>query len=297
MAKRTTAARRHASGWAGSSTKVDEEKEKSRKELAADRLLDRQIDIPLYVLLALLVSHALSGSSSLSLPHLSAHLPHTLQALLPAWSRHLPSLAPFATELPNASHNSKESSRWLSTGSVGPFRSDALGFGHPLSALHNFTRACLRLSYSTSKATQDLSHHHIAHFAYHDVTHTSFNPGWIEALQHYGVEETDGYFGFLTKKYAKGPKDVFVIATGIFLFTILRAATMKFLLIPLAATLIKDETTRSNLDSHGRRLARKERRRKIARFSEQAWMALYCFINFCFGLVSTGFYSPHLYIS
>ena len=53
---------------------------------------------------ALLVMHTLSSPSSLSLAHLSSHLhlPHSLNSIIPSWLR-LPSLAQFATDLPNAS--------------------------------------------------------------------------------------------------------------------------------------------------------------------------------------------------
>lgn len=279
---------------------ISEEEEKSANERQADWLLDRQIgehifqeerrriqeahhpalvDIPLYTLLALFVCHALSGTSSLSLPYLSTHLPHSLQTLLPAWARQLPILAPFATDMPNASHNSKQSSgNYWTTGYAGPFRSDAAGFGHPLTALHNFTRACLGLSYAVPeyKSLDGISlHHDDLRFGHSYVDRYPWN-SWTSFQAR--KEKT----GLLEGTYLKGYKDVFFMLTFILVITMARALTIRYVLLPFgkrvvaspaASSLKKTGNTRQ--DEAEKRKWRKCRRKSITRFAEQFWSVIY----------------------
>lgn len=247
---------------------------RSLKEIRADQSLDRQIQIPLYVLLTILVAHALSGTSSFSLPHLSTHLPHSIQTLLPTWARHLPILAPFATELPNASQNSKftaspHDSYWTTTGYAGPFRSDAVGFGHPLTALHNLTRACLGLSYEVRE----------------EKTFNNFGSSFLPDDLHYRQSYFDRYpwnswlsqadqeSNFMNRKYQKGFKDVFFILTGIFVFTVLRALVVRYVLLPAAFYCVPSSKERK---SNGAQAAdERQKRRMCTRFAEQAWVSLW----------------------
>lgn len=306
--------------------KCDEEEEKSAHEKQADRLMDRQIgeleseggegerargrraydwvadsfsclallnlvllytiDIPLYILLALLISHALSGTTSLSLPYLSTHLPHSLQTLLPAWARQLPILAPFATDLPNASHDSKHrsDSNYWTTGYAGPFRSDAAGFGHPLTALHNFTRACLGLSYSipedkpldgTTLLHDDLRFGHSYVDRYPWNSWTSF-------------QSRKEKVGLLEETYTKGAKDILFAFTFILLFTMVRALAIRYVLQPLGRLVVASPQVKkmgnNRLDEVERKRWRKGRRKSITRFAEQAWSATYYTCSLAFSI-------------
>ncbi|UZJ56584.1 hypothetical protein CBS101457_005904 [Exobasidium rhododendri] len=261
-----------------------QEDERSAHEKEADRLLDRQIDLPLYILLALLVSHALSGTSSLSLPYLSTHLPHSIQTLLPAWIRQLPILAPFATDLPNASHDSKQAgAAYWTTGYAGPFRSDAAGFGHPLTALHNFTRACLGLSYQIKDTSSVAGTTYLSDGMGYGSSYVDRYP-WNSWTSY----QTPKDVGVLEGRYRNGLKDAFFVFTGILLFTILRALTIRYVFVPLGERVVKSETMKnvgsSKQDEAVRRKWRKGRRKRVARFSEQAWTITYALFSFIFGL-------------
>ena len=170
---------------------------------AAEQALTTQIQYTLNGFIALLVMHTLSSPSSLSLAHLSSHLhlPSSLHSIIPSWLR-LPALEKFASDLPNASQRGHQLFSNLVGESVGPFRSEARGFGHPLTALHNFTRACLGLSYpvpdpsrSPIAALKFEAHRNIAGSA-------SISTGPWAML--YGVSE------YL---YERGMKDALFVAT------------------------------------------------------------------------------------
>lgn len=255
--------------------------DRSASEKRVDWLLDRQIDLPLYALVAIFVAHALSGTSSLSLPQLSTHLPYSIQTLLPGWAKNLPILAPFATELPNASHDSKHGNQfWSATGYAGPFRSDAVGFGHPLSALHNVTKACLGLSYEVRQVSS----------AFTDSFHKSglpYSPSyfdrypWNSWLSH----ETHTTTHIFSRQYEKGAKDAFAILTGILVFTVLRALTIRYILNPLGSFAIPSPTSASRSLSRAKEArAHRLRRRTIQRFAEQAWVSLWGTLSFALSL-------------
>jgi acyl-CoA-dependent ceramide synthase len=244
-------------------------------------------DLPLYALLALLVGHALSGTSSLSLPYLSTHLPHSIQTLLPTWVRQLPILAPFATDLPNASHDSKQGgANYWTTGYAGPFRSDAAGFGHPLTALHNFTRACLGLSYRVvdpSSTFDDSLFHHSDNlrFGHSYVDRYPWN-SWTS------YQQVQKKTNFLEATYRKGLRDIFLVMTGILLFTVIRALAIRYIFVPLGRQVVSSRpiasTGSSRLDAKERKKWRKERRKSVVRFSEQAWSVLYYICSISLGL-------------
>ncbi|CAO1613653.1 unnamed protein product [Parajaminaea phylloscopi] len=249
--------------------------------------LDRQLEIPLGFLAAVLVCHALSGTSSLSLAHLSAHLPSSIQRLLPAWARRLPDLAPFASDVPNASHDSKSmlmssaGATWAHVvGQAGPFRSDAAGFGHPLTALHTFTRACLGLSYALPSS--DPSQVSAA-----ATTPTQPEP-WVWLV---GRSDT---------MYAKGPKDALYVLTWILIWTVLRAAFMRFLFAPLGARWV----AKPRFTSPTHRLRQlKVWEKNITRFAERSWSVFFYSCYWSFGLYiayhsdywldTSGFWTDH----
>lgn len=102
-------------------------REWSATRRAAEESLTTQIQYTLNGLIALLVMHTLSSPSSLSLAHLSSHLhlPSSLHSIIPSWLR-LPSLAQFASDLPNASERGAHQ-LWSNlvgeASSLGPFHS------------------------------------------------------------------------------------------------------------------------------------------------------------------------------
>jgi hypothetical protein len=248
-------------------------------------------DLPLYGIASLLIMHALSGTSSLSLAHLTTHLPHSLQVLIPAWARHLPSLAPFASDVPNASHNSKMraggaaglNSIWeATTGAAGPFRSDAAGFGHPLSALHSFTRACLGLSYAVPDARKSpvSAAAHAAGLPLPQSHRSANSEPWAWLVGGPGV------------MYDKGIKDALFVLTGILVFTTLRAATIKHVLAPLGEHVTCPPDAPASAGSGARAVqkrkekAARQKRATVQRFAEQGWNVIYYSASLSFGLVS-----------
>ncbi|PWN21533.1 LAG1-domain-containing protein [Microstroma glucosiphilum] len=261
-------------------------KRKSEKK-ASQRSLERQLEIPLYILLALCVCHALSGTSSLSLVHLSAHLPHSIQKLLPAWSRRLPNLAPYASDVPNASHDSKTSLLLGSSlaglvggsnvGQAGPFRSDAAGFGHPLTALHTFTRACLGLSYAIRPAGE-LTDDAAAAAAYASgLSYPAQPEPWAWLVGQPGT------------MYHKGLKDALYAATWVLIWTALRAAVITYILVPLGTRWVtkpKLHDEQKNLAITGARRLRRIKvwEKNIMRFAEQSWCVIFYIVNLSVGL-------------
>lgn len=234
----------------------------------------RPPEIPLYILSALLVCHALSGTSSLSLAHLSNRLPSSIQKLLPAWAWRLPNLAPFASDVPNASHNSKlhPSGNWNGfVGQAGPFRSDAAGFGHPLTALHTFTRACLGLSYAVSANESSISERLVA--ATYGSTIPEREP-WAWLVGQPGAV------------YAKGFKDAFYVCTWILIWTALRAATIRYALVPLGARWVTKPKFTEDQKKGGSKRLRKIKcwEKNIMRFAEQSWCVLFYVTYWSLGL-------------
>jgi acyl-CoA-dependent ceramide synthase len=80
---------------------------------------------------------------------------------------------------------------------------------------------------------------------------------------------TLSYYNRSSGKYSNGKDDVFLIMIFIVLFTGLRAAVMKYLLVPFA----KMSGVRKNKD--------------LTRFSEQSWMLCYYGISWTIGMVLT----------
>jgi acyl-CoA-dependent ceramide synthase len=176
--------------------------------------------------------------------------------------------------MPNASHDSKNGNYWT-TGYAGPFRSDAAGFGHPLTALHNFTRACLGLSYAVPeyKTLDGTSlHHDDLRFGHSYVDRYPWN-SWTS---HQSRKERTG---LLEGTYFKGSKDVFLILTFILVITMFRALAIRYVLLPLGRRIVADEafvkTGNARLDEAGRRKWRKSKRKHITRFAEQFWSVAY----------------------
>ncbi|CAO1616977.1 unnamed protein product [Sympodiomycopsis kandeliae] len=263
----------------------------AKEERKASQIsLDRQLEYPLYILGALLVCHALSGTSSLSLAHLSAHIPYSIQKLFPTWARRLPNLAPFASDVPNASHDSKASltGSWqnLVVGQAGPFRSDAAGFGHPLSALHNFTRACLGLSYALPVA--DGGNKNPIHTAAQAAGLSYPTPApdpepWAWLI---GQPET---------LYAKGMKDALYVCTWILLWTALRAAVIRHALVPLGCkyTARPDFSQDEEQRPGSKRLRKiKQWEKNVMRFAEQSWAVIFYVVYWSLGL-HIAYHSPY----
>lgn len=229
--------------------------------------------------------HTLSSPSSLSLAHLSSHLhlPQSLHSIIPSWLR-LPSLAPFSSDLPNASEKGAHqlwsglASNLAGEASLGPFRSDARGFGHPLTALHNFTRACLGLSYPVpdhiSSPIAALKHE--ARRLAGD--HTVRAGPW--ALL-YGVQ------GYL---YQRGWNDALFVATLVLVFTLARAVLMKYLLLPLGEfavpypTKARSSAQQSPEALHERAKALRIREKEVLRFAEQGFSLIYYACSWSLGL-------------
>ncbi|SPO27599.1 related to LAG1 - longevity-assurance protein [Ustilago trichophora] len=249
---------------------------------AAEESLSTQIQYTLNALIALLVMHTLSSPSSLSLAHLSSHLhlPHSLHSIIPSWLR-LPSLAPFASDLPNASEKGAYQA-WSNlvgeAASLGPFRSDARGFGHPLTALHNFTRACLGLSYP--------------------VPHPSSSP--VAALKHHAQRLAGDHsvragpwallYGVPGYLYERGLNDALFVATLVLLFTLFRALWMKFVLLPLGEVAVpypkkpRKSERQSPEALNERAKALRTREKEVLRFAEQGFSLTYYTCSWSLGL-------------
>ncbi|PWN27608.1 LAG1-domain-containing protein [Jaminaea rosea] len=264
---------RSSSSSSSSPSSWEHRKRGPRRRKASEVSLDRQLEWPLYTLAALLVCHALSGTGSLSLAHLSAHLPYSIQKLLPTWARTLPNLAPFASDVPNASHDLKSfffgsgggSAAWLE-GQAGPFRSEAAGFGHPLTALHTFTKACLGLSYavrpassSSSAAAQELP------------------------LGHPAPEPWAWLVGQPDTLYSKGAKDVLYVLTWILVWTALRAAVIRYMLVPLGTRWVTRPRPQPG-KAHPSLRDRKLWHKSVTRFAEQGWAVVFYIASWSLGL-------------
>ncbi|KAJ1022656.1 hypothetical protein NDA18_004998 [Ustilago nuda] len=254
-------------------------REWSATRRAAEESLTTQIQYTFNGLIALLVMHTLSSPSSLSLAHLSSHLhlPSSLHSIIPSWLR-LPSLAPFASDLPNASERGAHQ-LWSNlvgeASSLGPFRSEARGFGHPLTALHNFTRACLGLSYPVPDALSSP----IAALKHDSLPHSVRAAPW--ALL-YGLP------GYL---YERGLKDALFVATLVLLFTLARALLMKYLLLPLGEIAVphlsesRKTRTSSSSDSIAERAKLlRNREKEVLRFAEQGFSLIYYSFSWSLGL-------------
>ncbi|SPO37159.1 related to LAG1 - longevity-assurance protein [Pseudozyma flocculosa] len=250
---------------------------------AAEKNLDQQIP--------LVVMHMLSSPSSLSLAHLSTHLhlPQSLHSIIPSWLRS-PSLAQFASDLPNASergpHYLQQYAQNPAFGAAGPFRSDARGFGHPLTALHNFTRAALGLSYPVPDAKQSPIAA-LKHQAFETFGHGS----WAKKQEPWAFMGTvEGYV------YARGLKDVLIVATMVLVFTALRAILMKYILLPMgehcvpavqdggkkAAAASGSSAVVSESRAVGK--ARRTRDKEVLRFAEQGFSLIYYVCSWSMGL-------------
>lgn len=230
--------------------------------------------------------HTLSSPSSLSLAHLSSHLhlPHSLHSIIPSWLR-LPSLAPFASDLPNASEKgghqvwSDLASNLVGEASLGPFRSDARGFGHPLTALHNFTRACLGLSY----ALPDPAVSPIAAFKHQ--AHRLAGDHSVHASAPWAL--LAGVPGYL---YERGLNDALFVGTLVLLFTLARALLMKFVLLPLGEAAVphpkkprkSERQTPEALNERAKALRTREK--EVLRFAEQGFSLIYYTCSWSLGL-------------
>ncbi|KAJ9480085.1 putative Ceramide synthase LAG1 (putative) [Pseudozyma hubeiensis] len=259
-------------------------REWSATRRAAEESLSIQIQYTLNALIALLVMHTLSSPSSLSLAHLSSHLhlPQSLHSIIPSWLR-LPSLAPFASDLPNASERGGHqvwSDLVGEAASLGPFRSDARGFGHPLTALHNFTRACLGLSYPVP----DPSSSPIAAFKHQ--AHRLAGSHSVPATAPWAL--LSGIPGFL---YERGLRDALFVGTLVLLFTLARALLMKFLLLPLGELAVPHvkkprKSERQSTDALNERAkALRTREKEVLRFAEQGFSLIYYSCSWSLGLL------------
>ncbi|GAC73018.1 protein transporter [Moesziomyces antarcticus T-34] len=267
-------------------SRTSRSREWSATRRAAEQSLSTQIHYTMTGVVALLVMHTLSSPSSLSLAHLSSHLhlPHSLNSIIPSWLR-LPSLAQFATDLPNASekgghHLWSDLASNLVGGeaSLGPFRSDARGFGHPLTALHNFTRACLGLSYPVpDSASSPIAA--LKHQAHRMSGNASVRSGPWALL--YGVP------GYL---YERGSKDALFVATLVLLFTLARALLMKYLLLPLGEVAVPHpKKLRKSASQSAEAVAEhakslRIREKEVLRFAEQGFSLVYYTCSWSLGL-------------
>ncbi|KAN0059965.1 Sphingosine N-acyltransferase lag1 [Thecaphora frezii] len=297
MAHSTAAKQKHRADGAGRHSRGASKPDKGESDAlsatrrASERNLDQQIQIPVNALIALVVMHMLSSPSSLSLAHLSTHLhlPQSLHLIIPSWLR-MPSLAPFASDLPNASergsHIFQQYAQHSSFGAAGPFRSDARGFGHPLTALHNFTRAALGLSYPVPDPKQSpiaaMKHEALSAFE-------KFGHGvWANRQEPWALMRgVDGYV------YGRGAKDVFVVITMVLIFTALRAILMKYLLLPMGERCVPpikaaehEKKSAASARSEARDVirARKTREKEVLRFAEQGFNLIYYVCSWSMGL-------------
>ncbi|EST09594.1 TRAM/LAG1/CLN8 homology domain protein [Kalmanozyma brasiliensis GHG001] len=267
-------------------SKPSRTREWSATRRAAEESLSIQIQYTFNGLIALLVMHTLSSPSSLSLAHLSSHLhlPHSLHSIIPSWLR-LPSLAQFASDLPNASERgghqdwSGLASHLVGEASIGPFRSDARGFGHPLTALHNFTRAALGLSYPVP----DHNTSPIAAFKYQ--AHRLAGDHSVHVSAPWAL--LAGVPGYL---YERGLKDALFVGTLVLLFTLARALLMKFVLLPLGEVAVPHvkkprKSERQSSDALNERAkALRTREKEVLRFAEQGFSLIYYTCSWSLGL-------------
>lgn len=168
------------------------------------------------------------------------------------------SLVPFPSDLPNASHKRSSSSSFYNSNNGGnwPFRSEALGFGHPLTTLHEFTKSCLGLSYpilSISKSSIFDDAFHLGGGGGEDdllnrnfVSHSTGLPN-EDALYSSSSRRDSESWNWLfpstgkdsnVEYYSKGYKDALYVLTWILIWTALRATFIKFLLIPLGESIV-----------------------------------------------------------
>lgn len=207
----------------------------------------------------------------------------------------MPILSPFATELPNASHDSKYSQPhsgggaqyWATTGYAGPFRSDAVGFGHPLTALHNFTRACLGLSYEVHSEEPALSYASASYLSGDLRYGRSYFDRYPWNSWTGPSQPADRTFSFFGRQYEKGPRDAIFVLTGIFVFTVMRALVIRYALVPMGDFLLSRPTETSRQTATSRALAAKaarRHRRSVMRFAEQAWIAVWGTLSFTLSL-------------
>jgi acyl-CoA-dependent ceramide synthase len=188
--------------------------------------------------------------------------------------------------LPNASHDSKHvGANYWTTGYAGPFRSDAAGFGHPLTALHNFTRACLGLSYQIKDTSSSEGTTFLADSMGYGFSYVDRYP-WNSWTSYQAPPPKE--VGFLERRYTNGRKDMLFVVTGILLFTVFRALAIRYVYVPLGKQVVQSEkinnTGHSRQDEAARKKWRKARRKSVARFSEQAWMITYALFSFIFGI-------------
>lgn len=225
--------------------------------------------------------HALSGPSSPLAHSLPAGLHAQLSSFLPRWAR-LPSLASFASDVPNASRRGLLAGHYL-TGSNHdePWRAEAAGFGHPLTALHAFTRACLGLSYPVNRSPL----------------------GSIADAQTWTHSQWDDHsaspWSWLAPRaalYAKGRADALYVVTWILLFTALRALAIKHILIPFGSRCVAalppdgwDSQTHGGAGqaAKARSKAARSRDKTVLRFAEQGWALLYYVVYWSLGMVSS----------
>ncbi|SNX86066.1 related to LAG1 - longevity-assurance protein [Melanopsichium pennsylvanicum] len=284
MAKACSRSRSSASSAAqrpskGYTPKPTRSRDWSATRRVAEASLSTQIQYTFNGLIALLVMHTLSSPSSLNLAHLSSHLhlPSSLHSIIPSWLR-LPLLSQFASDLPNASEKGAYPS-WsnlVGESNLGPFRSDARGFGHPLTALHNFTRACLGLSYPVPDPTISPIAA-LKHQAQHPFPPTSA----VSSTRPWAL--LSGVPGYL---YERGSKDALFVCTLVLLFTLFRAVWMKYILLPLGELAVphpnKSRKNAANFDDRAKAL--RTRQKEVLRFAEQGFSLTYYACSWSLGL-------------
>lgn len=172
----------------------------------------------------------------------------------------------------------------LVVGQAGPFRSDAAGFGHPLSALHKFTRACLGLSYALPTPSRNTD----------DALHTAAQAAGLSFL----TPQTEPWawlIGTPGSFYAKGLKDALYVCTWILIWTALRAAVIRYALVPLGCRwTAKPLPPRQGETRSGSRQLRKTKQweKNVTRFAEQSWSVIFYVIYWSLGL-HIAYHSPY----
>ncbi|KDN40447.1 LAG1-domain-containing protein [Tilletiaria anomala UBC 951] len=215
--------------------------------------------------------HAISSSEAL---HSINLLPHSLQSLLPNWVHSLPQLSPYDADVPNASHDYTTSSTYSRIFSAGPFKSDAAGFGHPLSALHWVTKAFLGLSYP------------VAGGRFADVVQkTQRHVGGAAGLWSIGSSSVSDASGRAwewllepaNQLYDKGPADLLYVLTWVLIWTAVRAAIIKHVLIPLGNRWVVKRVV-PPCKAHRKETQEQVARlndKSVLRFAEQGWCVLF----------------------
>ncbi len=265
--------------------------------------------MPLYILLTIGVMHAISGSAALHSLHLLPHtLQNSLQHILPHWiTSPLPQLTPYDADVPNASEQSASAGRILSNlVGVGPFKSNAAGFGHPLTALHWFTSACLGLSYELPSSPSDKLQQGVRRTVGGSATgKTPFS--WL-------LEP-------LNKSYGKGPADILLALTAAVAWTAIRALVINYVLLPLGERWVVRQrssggggggggASRKAAGSGGQGQSKAERIRAenkatekaVMRFAEQAWCVCFWLPSLSVGLWTASrqpywpFHTEHFWI-